>query len=76
MLNLVTAYGEFDLTIEPTGVGGYAQIAPRAVTKHIDRHSVQVASLADVIASKTAAGRPKDLSSGWPVRYAALLAAG
>ena len=62
MWNLVCDAGELDISFEPEG-GGYDHLLPNAVTIELLGHPVPVASLDDVIASKTAAGRPKDLSA-------------
>jgi hypothetical protein len=58
--NLVTDYGRLDVTLEPSGTKGYADLAPRAERLEILGSTVQVASLADVIRSKEAADRDKD----------------
>ena len=60
MWNLVTDFGRLDLTFEPSGTGGYADVARDAVHLTILGAEVDVASLADVIRSKEAAGREKD----------------
>ena len=62
MWNLVCDAGELDITFEPSG-GGYGHLAPHAVTIELLGHPVPVAAIDDVIASKTAAGRPKDLAA-------------
>ena len=63
VLTLITAHGPLDVTFHPDGVGGYAELAPRASLRPVGDHpGVPVADLADVIASKTAAGRAKDLT--------------
>lgn len=62
MWNLVCDAGELDITFEPSG-GGYGHLAPRAVIIELLGHAVPVAAIDDVIASKTAAGRPKDLAA-------------
>jgi hypothetical protein len=60
--NLVCPYGEFDLTFQPAGFDrGYDDLAPRAHRVLVDGVEVTIADLADVIRSKEAAGRPKDL---------------
>lgn len=61
MLNLRTRYGDLDLTFEPAGTAGYDDLARTATPRAIAGISVQVASLADIIRSKQAAARPKDL---------------
>jgi hypothetical protein len=58
--NLVTDFGRLDLTFVPSGTGGYADVARDAVHLTILGAEVDVASLADVIRSKEAAGREKD----------------
>jgi hypothetical protein len=60
--NLVCADGEFDISFHPSGfAGGYAQLAVNAHRIRVGDIEVVVADLADVIQSKEAAGRPKDL---------------
>lgn len=63
MLNLVTTHGELDLNFTPSGTAGYEDLHVDATTFDVGRVQVQVASLADVIRSKTAAGRPKDFDA-------------
>lgn len=60
MWNLVTDFGRLDITFEPSGTGGFADVARDAVHLSILGVEVDVASLADVIRSKEAAGREKD----------------
>ena len=62
-LNLVTTHGELDLNFTPSGTAGYEDLHADATTFAVGRVQVQVASLADVIRSKTAAGRPKDFDA-------------
>lgn len=60
--NLVCDDGEFDISFRPSGfTAGYPQLAPAARRVRVGDVEVLVADLADVIASKEAAGRPKDL---------------
>ena len=60
--NLVCPLGEFDLAFVPSGIpGGYAELESRAHHMRVDNVDVMVADLSDVIRSKEAAGRPKDL---------------
>jgi hypothetical protein len=61
--NLVTRFGELDVTLRPAGTAGYEDLRRDAVRLQLDDLSTQVASLADVIRSKEAAGRPKDLQA-------------
>ncbi|HEY2368341.1 MAG TPA: hypothetical protein VGH87_18210, partial [Polyangiaceae bacterium] len=63
MANLVTDAGDVDVAFEPSGTSGYADLARNAVTIDVDGVSVPIASLEDVIRSKTAANRPKDLAA-------------
>jgi hypothetical protein len=60
LLNLVTDYGELDLSFSPAGTGGYEDLVQRAQTIDLKGHSVPVAALEDIIRSKEAANRPKD----------------
>ena len=60
MWNLVTDHGRLDLTFLPSGTGGYDDLARDAVHLTILGIEVDVASLADVIRSKEAAGRERD----------------
>lgn len=58
--NLVTLYGELDLTMEPAGMSGYDELIDDAVVTDLGEVEVAVASLDAVIRSKRAADRPKD----------------
>jgi hypothetical protein len=58
--NLVTDLGRLDVTFEPSGTSGYADVARDAIHLTISGVGVDVASLGDVIRSKEAAGRDKD----------------
>lgn len=62
MWNLVCDAGELDISFRPAG-GGYDHLKASAVIIELVGELVPVASIEDVIASKTAAGRPKDLST-------------
>ena len=59
-MNLTTNAGDLDLTLEPAGTGGYADLRRDAELVELYGVTVQVASLADVVRSKQAANRPKD----------------
>lgn len=59
-LYVTTRLGRLDLLGE-TPIGGYAQLAARAVMMTLAGQSVQVIALDDLIAIKRALGRPKDL---------------
>ena len=64
MLTLVTDSGPLDVCFEPAGFpNGYEQLSRQAITIVVGSTDVVVASLADVIRSKRAAGRPKDIVS-------------
>lgn len=65
MLNLVTEAGDVDLTFAPSAFpDGYDQLLPTAVmVRLVDGSETSVAALDDVIASKQAAGRDKDLAA-------------
>lgn len=56
----LTRHGRLDIVPSPAALGGYEDIAPRAVTVEVGGVVVRCASLDDVIASKEALGRPKD----------------
>jgi hypothetical protein len=58
--NLVTDLGRLDLTFEPAGTSGYEDLAGSATRLEISGTHVDVATLADIIRSKEAAGRDKD----------------
>ncbi len=59
-----------DLLAEMSGIGGYDQIIGEAVTVEVEGRPVKVLSLHHLIATKTAANRPKDLAA-LPVLQAA-----
>ena len=60
--NLICPDGEFHISFHPSGFDqGYAQLAINAHRLRVGEVEVVVADLADVIRSKEAAGRPKDL---------------
>ena len=58
---LVTDEGEIDLLGEVTGLGNYGDIALRAVELELYGTAIRVLALDDLIRSKAAAGRAKDL---------------
>lgn len=61
MWNLVTNAGRLDLAFMPAGTNGYADLAKDAERFEAFGVEFQAASLDDIIRSKEAAGRPKDL---------------
>lgn len=69
VVNLVTAYGTFDIAFEPAGFDGYDELVVHSVELAVGNLTVRVASLADVIRSKEAANRPKDHAT-LPILYA------
>ena len=62
IMNLVTDAGDLDITFSPSGTGGFEDLRRDAVQMVLFGASIEVASLADVIRSKEAAGRLKDLA--------------
>lgn len=58
--NLVTDKGNLDITFVPSGTHGYEDLRRDAVSMRVRGVEVPVASLADVIRSKEAAGRERD----------------
>lgn len=53
---------EFDLLGEMSAIGGYEAIVGRAVEMPVAGHQMKVLALEDLIRTKRAAGRPKDLA--------------
>ena len=62
MLNLTCEFGHFDLTFWPDGTEGFPDLDRRAATLVVGETKTRVAHLGDIIRSKQAAGRPKDLA--------------
>jgi predicted nucleotidyltransferase len=61
-VNLITKHGQLDLLYRPAGTEGFKDLSRRAVAKHVDGEiEVRIAALGDVIRSKQAAGRQRDL---------------
>lgn len=58
--NLTTRSGDLDISFVPTGTRGYEDLRQNAVDVGRSGVRIMVASLADVIRSKEAAGRDKD----------------
>lgn len=60
--NLICPRGEFDISFFPSAFErGYRDLVPKAHRMLVAGVEVDIADLADVIRSKEAAGRPKDL---------------
>lgn len=60
-LNLVTDHGPLDITYVPDGTEGYSDLSRSVVAVRVGEVDAPVAALEDVIRSKEAAGRTKDL---------------
>ena len=58
--NLTTKYGDLDITAVPAGTRGYDDLRRDAIEVQIRGLHVRLASLADIVRSKEAAGRDKD----------------
>lgn len=72
--NLTCPFGEFDRAFSPSAFeGGYEQLIGNAHRVDVGGTVLAVADLRDVIASKEAAGRPKDLQV-LPILYRFLAA--
>lgn len=62
LMTLITEHGPLDLCFAPDGFpDGFTTLSERASVVEIAAVDVPVASLEDVVASKRAAGRPKDI---------------
>ena len=72
ILNLATDAGELDITTHPNGTAGYEDLKRGAHYEPLaEGLQIAIASLQDVIRSKSAAGRAKDLAA-LPQLHAAL----
>lgn len=60
-LNLMTRYGQLDIIHRPAGTEGYQDLAAGSETVGLGDIEVSVAALEDIIRSKQAAGRDRDL---------------
>ena len=63
MWNLTCRFGEFDISFKPSGTDGYEDLVRTALRVDVRGEQMPVASLADIIRSKEAAGRPKDFTA-------------
>jgi hypothetical protein len=61
--NLTTDAGDLDITFMPAGTKGYADLRAHATVIDILGVPTTLASLGDVVRSKEAAARPKDLEA-------------
>ena len=60
--NLICPAGPFDLSFTPSGTDGYIDLARNARIVVVEGIETPLADLADVVRSKRAANRPKDLA--------------
>jgi hypothetical protein len=58
--NLMTRYGDLDVSFVPNGTGGYTDLVRGAAETRLAGVVVRVAALEDIVRSKQAANRPKD----------------
>ena len=61
LLNLTCAAGDFDLVFLPAGTSGYLDLANGGVAITVGGEAAVAASIEDIVRSKRAAGRTKDL---------------
>lgn len=59
--NLICRAGPFDVTLRPSGTKGFEDLARRARLVTVNGVDTPLADLADVVRSKRAADRPKDI---------------
>jgi hypothetical protein len=60
-ITLVTEAGPLDIAMRPDGTTGYEDLNGSVIVMRYEGMDVPVASLSDVIRSKEAAGREKDI---------------
>jgi hypothetical protein len=58
--DLITDYGDLDISFVPNGTTGFTDLNRDAIEMTIAGVEIRVAALADIIRSKQAANRPKD----------------
>jgi len=63
VLTLQTDIGKIDLLAEVAGLGGWNDVNEQAITVTIFDRNIRTLDLPSLIASKRAAGRPKDLEA-------------
>jgi hypothetical protein len=61
MWNLICPAGPFDISFVPSGTNGFTDFAERARVVLVEGLETPLADLSDIIRSKRAANRPKDL---------------
>lgn len=61
VLNLVCDSGELDIAFTPSGTAGYDDLVTKSRVVRINGVEARLADLADIVRSKEAAGRPKDI---------------
>jgi hypothetical protein len=62
-VQLVTDHGPMDINFRPDGTEGYDDLIRNAAVVELNGIPVTVADVADIVRSKQAAGRPKDVMS-------------
>jgi hypothetical protein len=60
-VNLITRFGPLDISLRPSGTDGYEDLAREAVDLALGDRVAPTAALADIVRSKEAAGREKDV---------------
>ncbi|HVW80260.1 MAG TPA: hypothetical protein VHB69_04900 [Mycobacteriales bacterium] len=63
MLNLTTDFGDLDITFHPSGTDGYGDLIKTAEERILGGITLRIAALADIVRSKAAAGRDKDIEA-------------
>jgi hypothetical protein len=58
--NLICRHGPLDISMQPAGTDGYADLAERARVVDVEGLAVPIADLADIVRSKRAANRPEE----------------
>lgn len=62
-MTLFTSAGPLDVALKPQGTEGYPDLARNAVSVEFQGRKIPVAALDDIVRSKAAAGRPKDIQA-------------